>query len=142
MTPDKEHEPHPGPRQYFEVTDDGTAVYRAPDFQWVNERELKVPGYVGLAPGPHEPGVGLPNFVAPPKIVFSKKGKRPPLDFNLFDRIWLISDRFKLLLEAFDPTAFEFVRTDTAYDGGTRDGTREQGHGFQFQDIRRKQQTS
>jgi hypothetical protein len=122
MTADSKHEPNPQPRQYFEVTDDGTAVYRAPDFEWVNEKELKVPGYLGLAPGPHEQGAGFSPFVAPPRIVFSKKGKRPPLDFNLFGRIWLISDRFKGLLEAFDREAFEFVRTDTAYDGGTREG--------------------
>lgn len=122
MTADSKYEPSPEPRQYFEVTDDGTAVYRAPDFEWVNETELADPGYTGLAPGPHEQGSGFPPFAAPPRIVFSRKGKRPPLDFNLFGRIWLISDRFKLLLEAFDPEAFEFVRTDTAYDGGTREG--------------------
>jgi hypothetical protein len=122
VTADSKHEPTPQLRQYFQVTDDGTAVYRAPEFEWVNETELADPGYTGLAPGPHEQGAGFPPFVAPPRIVFSKKGKRPPLDFNLFGRIWLISDRFKRLLEAFDPEAFEFVRTDTAYDGGTREG--------------------
>jgi hypothetical protein len=110
-------------RQYFEVRDRPMALIRAPQlFDWVNEKELEIPGYVGLGPGRHECGAGFPAFVSPPKIVFEKKGTCEPMDFYEFDRIWVISERLKAILENFDRDGFEFVRTETLYDGGAREG--------------------
>jgi hypothetical protein len=108
--------------QYFEVYDNYGQLTRAPDFDWVNMKELATPGYLGLSPGPYEHGSGFPAFAASPKIVFQKKSTRQPLDFYRFRRIWVISDRLKAILEDFDREGFEFVRTDTLYDGGTREG--------------------
>jgi hypothetical protein len=112
------------------VYDDYASLVRASDFHWVNEKELEIPGYLGLGPGPYEGNTGFPVFVAPPKIVFDKKNtdvfdkknSRPPLDFYRFGRIWLISDRLKAILEEFDRDGFQFVRTETLYEGGTHDG--------------------
>jgi hypothetical protein len=109
-------------RRYFQVKRDFDAVGRTPDFDWVNKKELEIPGYAGLGPGPHELGVGFPAFVAPPRLVFEKKGTRKQLDFYGFDRIRVVSDRLKAILENFDQEGFEFVRTETLYDGGTREG--------------------
>ena len=108
-------------RQYYEVMQDYWVLGRTPNYDWVNKKELEIPGYVGLGPGPHELGTGFPPFVAPPRIVFKKKSTRRPLDFYAFDRIWVISDRFKTILEDFDQEGFEFVRTETLYDIGTRE---------------------
>jgi hypothetical protein len=109
-------------RSYFEVCEDYEAHSDTTDFDWVNKKELEIPGYVGLGPGPHDRGVGFPDFVAPPKIVFKTKRRRQPLDFYTYDRIWAISDRFRAILEDFDQEGFGFVRTGTLYDGGTREG--------------------
>ncbi len=119
--PAADPEPAVQQRQYFEVTEDFT-LRSTLDFDWVNEKDLEIPGYVGLGPGPHELGAGFPTFAAAPKIAFRKKGKVQPLDFYQFDRIWIISDRFKAILEDFDQEGFEFVRTETLYHGGTREG--------------------
>jgi hypothetical protein len=55
----------------------GLVVYasllRAPNFDWVNKKELEISGYMGLGPGPYEGNTGFPVFVAPPKIVFEEK---------------------------------------------------------------------
>lgn len=54
--------------------------------------------------------------------MFKNKGKRRPLGFYAFDRIWIVSDRLKVILEEFDQQGFEFVQAETFYGGGSREG--------------------
>jgi hypothetical protein len=46
-------------RPYFEAKEDSTTLGQTLDYDRVNKKEIETSGYLCLAPGPYELGVGL-----------------------------------------------------------------------------------
>jgi hypothetical protein len=104
-------------------------AHKRADFEVENEdvllaasRSLYPPSSLGahaLFPPPGKRG--FPAYPERPRVVIGKRKSGPsPSDIELYHSYWLISDRLKLLFEAFDPQAFEFQACDVKLaDGST-----------------------
>jgi hypothetical protein len=64
----------------------------------------------------------LPDFAAPPRVVFAKSAGDLPSDLEPCARFWLIPDRTRTVLEAVDPEAFSFVRCEVRVPHGVWNG--------------------
>jgi hypothetical protein len=69
---------------------------------------------------PPEGKQGFPVYPERPRVVIGKRKRGPPpSDIELYHSYWLVSDRLKLLFEAFDPPAFAFQACDVKLRDGS-----------------------
>lgn len=55
----------------------------------------------------------FPPLAQTPRLLIDKSLGRPPVDWELFDDFWLVSDRMKSVLEAVDREGVAFLRCET-----------------------------
>ncbi|MCP3410032.1 imm11 family protein [Bradyrhizobium sp. CCGB01] len=60
----------------------------------------------------------FPPLAETPRLLIDKSLGRPPVDWELFDDFWLVSDRMKSVLEAVDRGGVAFLRCETRSPSG------------------------
>jgi|HubBroStandDraft_1064217.scaffolds.fasta_scaffold62059_2 hypothetical protein len=80
----------------------------------VIRRDAWPDGYLQMPRGPWR----LPEFAETPRFLIDKKRGRPPRDLESTDGVFLVSSAMKVVLEAVDREACEWVRCETVLPSG------------------------
>lgn len=111
--------PSAKPRKFFEFGPDIRGGGKGHGVCIANEDALRTPGLITFAPPP-EKGYGFADLPEKPQLIHDPKKGKLPRDLQYLVGYLLVSERLKLLFEAVDAAAFEFVDCDFTLADGTR----------------------
>ncbi|MGN6143015.1 MAG: imm11 family protein [Mesorhizobium sp.] len=112
-------EPSAKPRKFYEFGPDIRGGGKGHGVRIANKKALITPGLITFAPPP-EKGYGFADLPEKPRLVHYPKEGKMPRDLEGLYGYLLVSERLKLLFEAVDASAFEFVDCDFTLADGSK----------------------